>query len=113
MTTTLQDHLETFRTSYPVTKCLVDHDRITYVFQTFYNAYKAANDIMPDQQYATDKIFELHALIKKNENLEKNYQSAVTKGTQYFADKKYELAIAEFETALTLKPGESPVTRLV
>ena len=44
MTTTLQDHLETFRTSYPVTKCLVDHDRITYVFKTFYNAYRSSND---------------------------------------------------------------------
>jgi len=41
MTTTLQDHLETFRTSYPVTKCLVDHDRITYIFNTFYNAAKS------------------------------------------------------------------------
>jgi len=44
MTTTLQDHLETFRTSYPITKCLVDHDRITYVFSTFNNAYRSAND---------------------------------------------------------------------
>jgi tetratricopeptide (TPR) repeat protein len=68
---------------------------------------------LPDQKYATDKIFEIHALIKKNENLEKNYQSAITKGTQYYADKKYELAITEFETALTLKPGESvPTTKI-
>lgn len=44
MTTTLQDHLETFRKKYNVSKCLVDHDRITYVFSTFYNASKSAVD---------------------------------------------------------------------
>lgn len=44
MTTTLQDHLETFRTSYQITKCLVDHDRITYVFNTFYNASKSSTE---------------------------------------------------------------------
>ena len=44
MTTTLQDHLETFRTNYPVTKCLVDHDRITYIFNTFYNASKSSTE---------------------------------------------------------------------
>lgn len=44
MTTTLQDHLETFRTKYNVTKCLVDQDRITYIFNFYKNAYKAANE---------------------------------------------------------------------
>ena len=44
MTTTLQDHLETFRKKYNVSKCLVDNDRITYVFSTFYNASKSAVD---------------------------------------------------------------------
>ena len=44
MTTTLQDHLETFRIKYNVTKCLVDQDRITYIFNFYYNAYKAANE---------------------------------------------------------------------
>jgi hypothetical protein len=44
MIKTIQDYLEDFRTKYPVTKCLVDHDRITYVFSTFYNASKAATD---------------------------------------------------------------------
>ena len=44
MTTTLQDHLESFRVKYPVTKCIVEQDRILYVFKTFYNAYRAANE---------------------------------------------------------------------
>lgn len=44
MTKTLQDNLEEFRVRYPITKCLVDHDRITYIFRTFYNASKAASD---------------------------------------------------------------------
>ena len=44
MTQTLQDNLETFRTNYPVTKCLVDHDRITYIFNTFYNASKSSTE---------------------------------------------------------------------
>ena len=44
MTNSLQENLETFRVNYPVTKCLVDHDRITYIFNTFYNASKSATD---------------------------------------------------------------------
>ena len=44
MTKTLQDNLEEFRVRYPITKCLVDHDRITYIFHTFYNASKAATE---------------------------------------------------------------------
>lgn len=41
---TLQDNLETFRKRYPVTKCLVSHDRITYIFSTLYNASKSSVD---------------------------------------------------------------------
>jgi hypothetical protein len=41
---TLQSNLEKFRTNYPVTKCLKNEDNIIYVFQTFYNASKAASE---------------------------------------------------------------------
>ena len=44
MTKTLQDNLEEFRVRYPITKCLVDHDGITYIFNTFYNASKSSTE---------------------------------------------------------------------
>jgi len=39
---TLQSNLEKFRERYPITKCLQNDDNIIYIFQTFYNASKAA-----------------------------------------------------------------------
>jgi hypothetical protein len=41
---TLQSNLEKFRTNYPVTKCLVGEDSLTYIFQFYYNASKAAHE---------------------------------------------------------------------
>lgn len=44
MTNSLQEHLETFRKNYPLTKCLVDNDRIIYVLPFFYSASKSASE---------------------------------------------------------------------
>jgi len=69
-------------------------------------AYKIANEIDPEQDYATDRILEVYELIKRNENAAESYQNALDRGTQLFKDKKYQEAKAEFEDALSIKPGE-------
>ena len=42
MNNQLQEHLTRFRVNYPVTKCIQNDNDLTYVFQFFYNASKAA-----------------------------------------------------------------------
>ena len=42
MSNQLQEHLTRFRVNYPVTKCIQNDNDLTYVFQFFYNASKAA-----------------------------------------------------------------------
>ena len=76
-------------------------------WQQALDKYIAANDLNPGQDHATSRILELNAMIKHNENLEKDYNSLIKFGLAYFESKQYEQAKTEFQKALQLKPGEA------
>ena len=76
-------------------------------WQQALDKYIAANDLNPGQDHATSRILELNAMIKHNENLEKDYNSLIKFGLAYFESKQYDQAKTEFQKALQLKPGEA------
>jgi tetratricopeptide (TPR) repeat protein len=71
------------------------------------DAYIAANDIMPDQERITDRILELHQLIRDKQARENNFNAAMQRGNQFLANRRLEEARAEFEKALALNPGSA------
>ena len=76
-------------------------------WQQALDKYIAANDLNPGQEHATSRILELNAMIKKNESLEKDFNSFMKFGLAYFENKQYEQAKTEFQKALQIKPGEA------
>ncbi|MDD3525710.1 MAG: hypothetical protein PHX39_01980, partial [Bacteroidales bacterium] len=76
-------------------------------WQQALDKYIAANDLNPGQEHATSRILELNAMIKKNESLEKDFNSFMKFGLAYFENKQDEQAKTEFQKALQIKPGEA------
>ncbi len=71
------------------------------------DAYMAASDIMPDQERITDRILELHQLIRDKQTRENNFNAAMQRGNQFLENRRLEEARAEFEKALSLNPGSA------
>ncbi len=71
------------------------------------DAYIAANDIMPDQERITDRILELHELIREKQARENSFNLAMQRGNQLLAGRQLEKAREEFEKALNINPGSS------
>ena len=68
--------------------------------------YKEASLANPEQTYTTDRILELHDRIRTEKNQNAAYQNAIEQGILYLEQKRYDQAIAEFEIAREIKPGE-------
>ncbi|NCA86962.1 MAG: hypothetical protein EOM83_15595, partial [Clostridia bacterium] len=76
-------------------------------WQQALDKYIAANDLNPGQEHTTSRILELNAMVKHNDNLEKDYNSFIKFGLAYFENKQYDQAKTEFQKALQIKPGEA------
>jgi tetratricopeptide (TPR) repeat protein len=71
------------------------------------NEYENASSIKPAEKYPIQKIAEVKGLMEKISGTELEFNQSVQKGEQFFAQKDYNSARAEFTKANQLKPDES------
>jgi len=69
--------------------------------------YKEANALNPDDERVTERILELHSLIRKNTNLSAEYNRLIENANAYFDSGKLDKAREAYGEALALKPTES------
>jgi hypothetical protein len=69
--------------------------------------YQTASGLKPEEKYPKDKIAEITTLLAGIAEKNQSYQSSITKADQLFAEAKYDLAKAEYQTASNLKPEET------
>ncbi|MCP4551149.1 MAG: hypothetical protein GY834_03700 [Bacteroidetes bacterium] len=85
-----------------------------------YNEAKSAfNDaviLLPNEQYPVTKINEIDALLlqfKEQERLDEHYRRLLVSADQLFEEDNYEMAKAEYQNALDLKPDEEyPISKI-
>ena len=89
---------------------LVDEADNLYINKNYAAAkerYAAASKLWPENNYAADMMSRINEqLSEQMKDLEKNYQLAVSSGDSLFKIEDYESAMAQYNLALTLKPGE-------
>ncbi len=69
--------------------------------------YQKASSLKPSENYPKTRISEIEGMLAGIAANEKAYQMAVNAGDSLFTATSYELAIAEYQNALKLKPGEA------
>ncbi|MFP4470787.1 MAG: hypothetical protein ACLFPE_08890, partial [Bacteroidales bacterium] len=70
-------------------------------------AYKLANDLNPGDEYTTEKILQLHTMIREDAALHSEYNRLIESANRKFDNGEYQQAQDAFQQALELKPGES------
>lgn len=70
-------------------------------------AYQAALKVKPDERYPQEQIGVAQARLGDLAQLDTNYKNAIADGDRFFKEKNWNEAIAGYERALTLKPGEN------
>jgi tetratricopeptide (TPR) repeat protein len=73
------------------------------------SGYQAALGIKPDEQYPKDKIKEIDlifASMEKQKEQDKQYLDIIAAADKLLADKSYQLAKVQYQSALKLKPEE-------
>ena len=71
--------------------------------------YARASEMKPGEQYPKDKINEIEVILKEIERLrriDESYAAAFDAGNNYFAERKYDEARAQYQRALEIKPEE-------
>jgi tetratricopeptide (TPR) repeat protein len=79
-------------------------------YQKALNSYQSAKSLKPDEPYAQDKIKEINIILGEvaaKEALDKHYAEVISGADLAFQAKQYDKALAGYEAALNLKPGES------
>jgi len=75
--------------------------------------YQKALNIKPKEISILNKIKEIQNFIKASAGRETDYQDAIKKAQAYYQQKKYQDAMALYQDALLIKPGqELPKTRI-
>jgi len=71
------------------------------------SGYQSALDLKPAEKYPQGKITEINTLLGQQKSKQENYDKAIANADKAFADKKYTEALASYQSALTLMPGEA------
>ncbi len=75
--------------------------------------YKKALEIKPGESYPVGKIKEIELVIAARNRAEQQYRQLIAAADKLFGEKRLALARAEYQKALTQKPGDShPVSML-
>ncbi len=69
-------------------------------------AYTKALELKPDETYPQQKITEAQNQLALFKSKDENYASAIKSADTYFAEQKYDEALAEYKQAITIKPSE-------
>lgn len=75
-------------------------------YQEALTGFKKASSMKPAEQYPIDKIADINRILAGLAATQSAYDNAVAEGDRQFQSKKYDEAIASYNQALTLKPGE-------
>lgn len=70
-------------------------------------SYQNALKIMPDEKYPTEQINKINNILQSAQELEDNYNKAISLGDQFFNEGKLSDASAAYQQAKNLKPDES------
>ena len=79
-------------------------------FEGALSFYTQAVELMPDEIIAARKKTDTEAVIaeiKRQEELQRNYDNAIARANELFNNESYELAKTEYENSLNYKPDES------
>ena len=79
-------------------------------YQKALSSYQSAKSFKPDETYAPDKITEINKILSEiaaKEVLDKHFAEVIAGADQAFQAKQYDKALAGYQAALNLKPGES------
>jgi tetratricopeptide (TPR) repeat protein len=68
--------------------------------------YNAASAIKPAETYPKSQVEKTNSLLAEQQKLDNNFLAVVTSADQFFEEKKYNEAIADYRKALVLKPAE-------
>lgn len=69
--------------------------------------FSTAESLKPTEKLPKDKIAEIDGLLADIQLKDQNYKKAISEGDALFTGKKYAEATTSYNSALTLKPGES------
>ncbi|MBM3448560.1 MAG: hypothetical protein FJX90_05585 [Bacteroidetes bacterium] len=89
-------------------------------YEAAISSYKKALNIRPNEVYPKSQIDAANAALlaqandkEKQKEIEERYKALVASGDELFSSKKYQLAIAKYESALEIKPNQSyPQTQI-
>jgi tetratricopeptide (TPR) repeat protein len=88
--------------------------------QLLYNealkSYQEALSVKPNESYPKNKLKEINEILAsetKNAEKQESYKQAMQQGEIMFQKQFYEKALASFDNALSLKPGDEPATRKI
>jgi len=76
-------------------------------------AYRKALEVNPIQKYPKEKIASINIILGQQNALQENYNKAIATADQAFTGKNYKEAIAEYKSALKLKPAETYPTEKI
>ncbi len=68
--------------------------------------YEQALEILPNEEYALEKIDEIERILKERREIEEGYAKSVAEGDEFFINEDYEKALDAYKMAATFKPGE-------
>jgi len=71
------------------------------------SAYQSALTLMPGESYPKGKITEVNGILSAEKAVQDNYDKAIASADKDLAAKKYPEAITGYQSALSIKPGES------
>ncbi len=75
-------------------------------FSQALTSYQDALNIKPADKYATDKIAEVNGALAAQQKIDEQYTTAINTGDQLFAANDYDLAVAAYTEAASLKKTE-------
>lgn len=81
-----------------------------YALQAYENAlaaYKKANATLPAEKLPAQKIAEIQTILDKINANNQRYDKAIATADQFYSTAKYREALEPYQTASTLKPGET------
>jgi tetratricopeptide (TPR) repeat protein len=68
--------------------------------------FQKAAALKPSEKYPAEKLTELAVLLNDQETQQNSYDQLIASADKLFSEKKYELAKAEYQKALEMRPGE-------
>ncbi len=70
-------------------------------------SYQSASGLKPDETYPKSKIAEINTILGQQKAMQESYDKAIASADKELAERKYPEAITGYQSALSIKPGET------